>query len=102
MVYADESRVQKVWDRQTMLEKAWVEMGMMPFDVREGAIYAAVDIGLSKHRCMMLARVGQRWLERHRRVHWFDTHIGRFETRRALAIGRFETWRSLAVFVSVE
>ena len=66
-----------------MLEKARVETGMMPFCV----IYAVVDVVLSKHWWMMLARVGQRRLERHRRVRWFDAHIGRFETRRTLAIG---------------
>ena len=50
----------------------------------------------------MLARVGHRRLERHRRERWYDAHVGWFETRRTLAIGRFETWCSLAFFVTID
>ena len=63
-----------------------MEMGTMSFDAWEGAIYAVVDIVLSKHRWIMMAKVGQWRLERHRRVRWFDAHIGQFENRRTLAI----------------
>ena len=50
----------------------------------------------------MLARVGHRRLERHRRERWYDAHVGWFETRRTLAIGRFETWRLLGVAIYVD